>query len=177
MPDPFNTVTDLLTFTSFQQGPGNGQASVAEGTFTLSQFESALQRARNEIYARAGKMENAAYETWRYDQLTEAELWLATARLYPMFGERLTLKFPESNMSALADVTIGADTPSPVEKGVHYVKFMTQRIRAFGLELLYNHSENWDMRVGTEPSVESDPYPCLANGVYTTSDHSCCSYL
>jgi len=177
MTDPFNTVSELLTFTSFQQGPGNGQASVQEGTFTLSQFESALQRSRNEIYARAGRMENDDYESWRYDQLKECELWLATARLYPMFGERITLKFPESNMSALADVTIGADTPSPVEKGQHYVQFMTQRIRAFGLELLYNHNEVWDMVVGTEPSVESDPYPCLAGGVYATTDQSCCSYL
>src|SRR5687767_8764586 len=101
LPIPFNDLAALMSFTSFRQrtgGPNDeGEAlknSAIEGTYAESQFSKSLQQARNEIFARAGRKQNDEYDEWRAAQLTEAELWLATARLYPKYGEKIALKFP-----------------------------------------------------------------------------------
>ena len=180
MPDPFNSVNDLLNFTSFRQGAGGAndegealQTSAIEGTFAFSQFTNALQRARNEIYARCGQLGNDEYDDWREDQLTEAELWLATARLYPMYGEKIALKYPESNLSGVDAVTIGADTPSPVEKGKHWTEFMVARIRAMAEMLITGQGQNWDIETGDDLAFRTDPYPCLSPGFYSTARQGC----
>jgi len=142
LPNPFNSVADLLAFTSFQQGAANGQDSVTEGTFAFSQFQSALRQARYEIYKKTLRKQNDEFDDDRLEELREAELWLSTARLYRNYGERIVLKFPESNLAGVASVTIGADTPSPTEKGQHWVEFMLTRIRAMGLALLRGFA--WD---------------------------------
>lgn len=161
-----------MNFTAFRPGAGGKedtgetlQNAAIAGEFAYSQFSEALQRARNEIFARCGQKTNSEYAEWRSAQLTEAELWIATARLYPLYGERLAVKFPESNLSGLSELQIGADTPSPVEKGVHWVEFMTAKIRGFGLELMLGQGSNWGIEIGELPA--SDPYPCLAPGSYS----------
>lgn len=151
LPNPFNSVDDLMGFTSFRQGSGGPQdsgdllqQSATDGTFAISQFEQALQRARNEIYRKTGSLDNDAFDEARKAELTEAELWLATARLYPMYGEKIALKFPESNLAGVGDLTLGADTPSPVEKGQHWFEFMASRCRAMGDRLL--RGDRWAMQ-------------------------------
>ncbi len=173
MPDPLNSVADLLKFTNFAHGAGNDALSVKAGSFEYSQFDYALRRARNEIYAKAGRLDNADYDEYRLEQLTEAELWLATARLYPMFGERIALRFPEANLTSVAEITQGADTPSPFEK-LEVWHRVAKEVRAFGLELL--RGDPWDMAVGSETTTDN-PYNCLADGVYSNHATNCCQYV
>jgi len=175
LPTPFNSVPDLMAFTSFRQGPGGPrdegsglQEAATGGTFDIAQYRSALQRARNEIYSRCGRLANDGYDDWRLSQLTEAELWLSTARIYPMYGERMALAFPESNLSGVESITIGADAPSPVEKSKHWVDFMTQKIRAFGLDLMFGQGERFDIQIGSELTT-TDPFPCLCPGCYSVA--------
>lgn len=162
LPAPFNTVQQLLTFTSFQQGAPNGQDSVLDGTFDFAQFTSALRQARYEIYRKTLRRGNDEFEDDRLEELREAELWLATARLYRNYGERIAVKFPESNLAGVASVSIGADTPSPVEKGQHWIEFMMTRIRNFGLMLLESPSTRFAVEVSRDTATTAEDYRCLA---------------
>ncbi len=173
IPSPFNTVEALMGFTSFRQGAGGPsdegatlRQAAEDGTFAVSQFEDALQKSRNEIYARCGRKPNADYTDWRLSQLTEAELWLATARLYPKYGERIAIKFSESNLAGVESVTLGADTPPPSgpgSKGEFYTKFMVQQFRGFGLQLMLGMGENWSAEL-TTAKITNEPFPCLLPG-------------
>lgn len=113
---PFNSVQDLCTFTAFRAGTGGpnviGQAltqSVTDGTFATSQLQLSLTLAREEIYARAGQKENDEYDPYRFYQLKQCELWFSLSTLTILFGEKTALKFPESNLSAVGSVSLGAD--------------------------------------------------------------------
>jgi len=156
LPNPFNTVEELVLWSGFEQGPSQGQASVLSGTFALSQFETALKESRREIYRRAGRKENDEYDEARADELKECERYLACSRLYPNFGARMQLEFPESNLSQVGDVSVGADTPSPYEKGKLLVEFMYSSLRRIGLGLL--RGNRWDMRPFTVGS-DNPPFP------------------
>lgn len=177
LPDPFNSVAQLLAFTSFEQGASNGQDSVLEGTFAFSQFETALRQSRYEIFRKTGKRQNDEFDEDRLEELREAELWLSTARLYRNYGERIALKFPESNLSGINSVQIGADTPPPTDKGVHWVEFMQSRIRAYGLMLLESPSNRYSVAVSSVSSADSQdtPYSCLSpnccGGCYDTTNY------
>ena len=164
LPDPFNSVEELVLWSGFEQGPSQGQASVLSGTFALSQFETALQESRREIYRRTGRKGNDDFDEDRADELKEAERYLAASRLYPNFGARMQLEFPESNLAAVGDVMTGADTPDPYTKGKQLVEFMYAALRRIGLAILESPSHRWDMRLGTadEPATVADRYPCLA---------------
>lgn len=166
LPSPFNSVADLVLWSGFQQGPSDGQASVLSSTFALSQFETALKESRREIYRRTGRKGNDEFDEDRADELKEAERYLATARLYPNFGSRMQLNFPESNLSSVGDVSVGADTPSPYEKGRQLMEFMYSSLRRIGLDLLESPTTRWDMRLGTadKPATVADRYPCLTCG-------------
>jgi hypothetical protein len=156
-PEPFNTVADLAGFTTFRQGAATGVDSVREGTFPFSAFAQALRDARREIHRRTGERPAEAFSDARFDDLREAELWLATARLYPRFGERIILSFPESNIQATGEVKSGADTPPPLEKGQAWIGGLYQQIRAIGLSILYG--QPWDM--ATDPEATTVDYDCL----------------
>lgn len=160
LPTAFNSVEDLTRFTSFKQGAGSGVDSVREGTFAFKQFEQALKDARREIYRRTGERDVSEFSEARLDDLREAELWLATARLYPRFGERLILAFPESNLQAVGEVSQGADTPSPYEKGDAWTGQLYQRIRAVGLALLYG--QPWSIETVAESETLREPFACLS---------------
>lgn len=162
LPDPFNSVKQLAAFTSFREGSAAGADSVREGTFPFSAFQQALSDARREIYRRTGERENAEFSESRLDDLREAELWLATARLYPRFGERLVLAFPESNLQGVGEVMSGADTPSPVEKSEFWTGTMYQRIRAIGLSVLSGYP--WDIQTVAESETIGERFTCLSEG-------------
>jgi hypothetical protein len=171
IPEPFNSVKNLLAFTSFQEGAGNGRESVLEGTFLFSQFATALRQSRNEIYRKTGRRKNDEFSDDRLEELTEAELWLATARLYPKFGERIALKFPESNLAGVGSVSQGADTPSPLEKAQHWIDYATSRIRGMGLQLLESPSTRFTVSVGKDASTK--PYSCLGRDITYNNWSNC----
>lgn len=156
LPQPFNTVEDLVLWSGFQQGPSEGQSSVLGGTFALSQFETALKEARREIYRKTLGKGNDDFDEDRQEELREAERYLATARLYPNFASRMQIAFPESNLQSVGDVMTGADTPSPYEKGQQLINLMYAKLRAIGLELL--RGIPWEMRA-FEISVDRPPFP------------------
>lgn len=160
LPTPFNDETALAAFTSFKQGAKSGADSVREGTFPFAAFSQALRDARREIYRRTGERDTSEFTEARLDDLREAELWLATARLYPRFGERLILAFPESNLQAVGEVSQGADTPSPYEKGDAWTGQLYQRIRAVGLSLL--HGQPWSIETVAESETLREPFTCLS---------------
>ena len=160
LPVPFNSVEQLAGFTSFRQGAATGVDSVREGTFPFSAFDGALRDARREIYRRTNERENDAFTAARLDDLREAELWLATARLYPRFGERIAVAYPESNLQSIGEVSSGADTPPPSgpgSKAEFWTQFMYGQMRAIGLNILYG--QPWDM--GTNPEITTEDYSCL----------------
>lgn len=160
LPAPFNTVEQLAGFTSFRQGSATGVDSVREGTFPFSAFDQALRDARREIHRRTNERPLAAFSEARLDDLREAELWLATARLYPRFGERIAIAYPESNLQSIGEVSSGADTPPPSgpgSKAEFWTQFMYQQLRAIGLNILYG--QPWDM--GTVPESTTEDYHCL----------------
>lgn len=114
MIQPFNNLETLYAFTSYREGAGGSdnvgdslQQAVLDGTFSHSQLAGFLQRARNEIYSRCGQKTNDEYSQARRFQLSEAELYLTVARMYLVHAERTALKFPESNLAGVAEVTIG----------------------------------------------------------------------
>jgi hypothetical protein len=156
LPEPFNTVEELVLWSGFEQGPAQGRQSVLDGTFALSQFESALRESRREIYRRAGRRQNDEYDEARADELKEAERYLATARLYPNFGARMQLEFPESNLASVGDVMTGADTPDPYAKGRQLVEFMYNALRRIGLACL--RGDRWSVRPFAVGS-DSPPFP------------------
>lgn len=165
LPEPFNSVADLLTFTSFQQGAPNGQDSVLDGTFDFNQFTKALKQSRYEIYRKTLRRGNDEFEDDRVEELREAELWLATARLYRNYGERIAVKFPESNLAGVGSVQIGADTPPPSgpgSKGEFWADFMMTRIRNFGLMLLESPSNRFAVEVSRDTGTTAEAYRCLA---------------
>ncbi len=163
LPDPFNSVEELVLWSGFEQGPSQGQASVLEGTSALSQFETALGEARREIYCRTLRKGNDDFDEDRADELKEAERYLAAARLYPNFGARMQLEFPESNLASVGDVMTGADTPDPYTKGRQLVEFMYTSLRRVGLMLLEAPSHRWAVLVATcaPTATTADRYPCL----------------
>ena len=166
LPDPFNSVQELVLWSGFEQGASNGQASVQQGTFAYSQFETALAEARREIYRATLRTENDDFDEDRKDELKEAERYLATARLYPNYGARMMICFPESNLSSVGEVMIGADTPSPYEKSRQLVEFMAQRLRQIGLDLLQAPANRFEIELGQD--TRNDNYTCLPNPTYTT---------
>ncbi len=109
LPLPFNTEEDLSLHSGFLEGDSNGPNSVLAGTFAMEQFTSALQRARREIFRRTMRKQNDEFTEDRADELREAELWLATASLWPNYGARMALKFPESNAQSTSELFSGPD--------------------------------------------------------------------
>ena len=69
LPDPFNSVSALLAFTSFEQGEANGQDSVRAGTFAFSQFENALRQSRYEIYRKTLRKGNDDFSDDRLEEI------------------------------------------------------------------------------------------------------------
>lgn len=136
LPDPFGSVAELVLWSGFEQGASNGQASVQQGTFAFSQFDTALRESRREIYRKTLGKDNDEFDEDRADELKEAERYLAISRLYPNFGSRMQIKFPESNLQSVGSVMSGADTPDPFSKGRQLVEFMANRFRTIGRELL-----------------------------------------
>lgn len=158
LPDPFNSVKQLAAFTSFREGAATGADSVREGTFPFSAFEQALQDARVEIYRRTGERDDSEFTEARLYQLANAERYLATANLYPKFGERISTAFPESNIQSVSEVMVGADTPPPSGPGSKtefWVDFMYQKVRGIGLSILYG--QPWGLDTVAESEI-SDPW-------------------
>lgn len=172
LPDPFNTVEDLVLWSGFRQGASEGQASVLQGTFAYSQFETALAEARREIYRATLQAENDDFAEDRQDELKEAERYLATARLVPNFASRMQIAFPESNLQSVGEVMSGADTPSPYEKGAQWINVMYQRLRAIGLELLHAPAHRYSIHVGQDD--RSDSFPCLSSLDHCQGVSVCC---
>lgn len=170
MAAPFNTVKELLAFTSFEHGAPNGTDSVRRGTFAFSQFQTALRNSRNEILRKTGGIANNAFSEDRREELKESELWLSAARLMPRFGERIAVKTVDANMAGIASVQLGADTPPPSgpgSKGEYYVKFMYQRFRAIGLELLNAKYDRWGFTHSNYWDRQTDRFPTLLPGVFS----------
>ena len=161
LPSPFNTVEELIVWSGFEQSDARGKDAVLQGSFPFEQFQTALKEARREIYRKTRQKQNDEFNEDRADELKEAERYLATARLYPNFGARMQLKFPESNISSIASVMNGADSPDPYTKGRQLVEFMYQKIRAIGLELLNSPSNCWAVGLTKYPET-NNPYPCLS---------------
>lgn len=159
LPDPFNSVEELILWSGFDHGASSGQASVIQGTFAYSQFECALAEARRDIYRRTGQRDNDNFTEDRADELKEAERYLAIARLIPNYANRMQLEFPESNLASVGEVMVGADTPSPYEKGAQWIEKMYNAYRSMGLALLGNAREHANVELGDELIPES--YPCL----------------
>lgn len=109
LPDPFNSVAELVLWSGFEHGAANGQDSVLEGTFSFPQFQTALAEARREIYRKTANTANDGFDDGRRDELKEAERYLATARLWPNYGARMALKFPESNAQSVGGTFSGPD--------------------------------------------------------------------
>ena len=177
LPEPFNSVADLLTFTSFEQGAPNGQESVLAGTFDFAQFTKALKQSRYEIFRKTLRRANDGFEDDRVEELREAELWLATARLYRNYGERIAVKFPESNLAGVASVQIGADTPPPSgpgSKGEFWADFMMTRIRAFGLMLLESPSTRFTVEVSRDTSTKAEAFKCLSPSCFPYENERNC---
>lgn len=152
LPNAFNTVADLLAFTSFEQGAGNGIDAVRDGTFLFSQFQRALTMARNEIYRKTGRKQNDQFDDDRLAELTESELWLATARLYRQYGERIALKSIDADGASVASVQRQPDTPPPSgpgSKGEFWSHSMANWIRNMGLLLLESPSTRYQVTVST----------------------------
>jgi len=140
--------------------------SVINGEFSIGQLSQVLIEAREEIYARAGQLENADYETARAYQLTQAELYLATSRLYERYAEKVALKFPESNLAGVGSVQVGADTPSPLEKMETWHR-IANHYRAMGERLLTGQGQGWDIKVGTLSTSSTSQYPACLQDITT----------
>lgn len=160
LPSPFNTVEELSLWSGFSQGAATGQDSVLNGTFTFGMFTTALKESRREIYRKTGKRSNSAFDEDRLSELTEAEKWLAAARLYPNYSSRMFIFFPESNLQSSGEVLSGADTPDPFFKSRQLLEFTYRRIRALGLELLEAKSNRFAFVVAKLPEPVTD-FPCL----------------
>ena len=160
LPTPFNTVEELSLWSGFSQGAATGQDSVLNGTFTFGMFQTALRESRREIYRKTGKRSNTDFDEDRLDELTEAEKWLAAARLYPNYGSRMIIFFPESNIQATGETMSGADTPSPYEKNDALLGRIYKKIRGIGLDLLEAKSNRFAFTVAKLPEPVTD-FPCL----------------
>jgi len=106
---PFNTVGELAARTAFSQGETGTEASVIDATFSFSQFQTALQDARDYIYRRTTGIDNADFTADRLAELKQAEIYLALSTLFEMYGEEIPLKSPDANLAAVSSVTLGAD--------------------------------------------------------------------
>jgi len=107
LPKPLNDVEDLLKFTNFKHGTNSGPDSIAEGNFSMKQFEAALKHARYEIYRKTVRKQNEDFADDRLEEIREAELWLATARLMPKFGERIAIQTTDANLASVSSVLVG----------------------------------------------------------------------
>lgn len=165
IPSPFNTVAELVLWSGFEQGDSNGRDSVIAGTFSFGMFETALNDARLEIYRKTLRKQNGEFTEDRAAELKIAERYLATAFLFPNFGSRMQLKFPESNLAAVGSVQIGADTPDPFSKGRQYVEFMYDKIRSIGLAYLESPSTRFAIEVSKDNRSTTQTYscPCISN--------------
>lgn len=155
MPSPLNTIAELIAFTSFREGDDE---SIERPTFKRSQFEYALQLARNEIYAKTLQADDI--DETRESQLKEAELYLATSRLYRMWGERLGLLTTDANLVGVGSVSLGADTPPPVgenSKMQFFIEKMATEYRRIGLEIL--RGLPWDYKAFSVASDDDDHFP------------------
>ena len=171
MASPFNSVAELITRTAFSQGESGTEQSVIDATFTFSQFQSALQDARDFISKRTKAKAVADMTDERVSELTQAEIYLAIAILFEMFGERIPLKSPDANLSSVGTRLQGADTPSPPEKGRHWVEFMATRYRSRGMTLLLG--QPFEIKLGANTST--DRFPCLLPRRFSMPELiSCC---
>ncbi len=160
LPNPFNSVADLVLWSGFRYGTHDDQESVLKGSFDYSQFTTALAEARREIYRKTRQMNNDEFDEDRKDELKEAERYLATARLYPNYAARMTILFPESNIQSVGEVMSGADTPSPYEKQAQLINLMTTKLRQYGLRLLEADSQKYVAEIGTIDLTKT--YPALS---------------
>lgn len=158
MAKPFNSATDLLAFSSVSEGDSR---SVTSPGFSKSQLDGALQRARDEITDRTLAKANDDFGD-RLGVVTEAELYLATARLYDMWGERLGLLSTDANIVNVSEVGLGADTPPPLGPGSKmefFAKNMAVLYRQKGLALLIG--KPFSIAIGIEEE-ETERFPCLS---------------
>ncbi len=172
MPEPLNTVTELIAFSSFREGD---KMAVDTPTFLKSQFEQALQAARDEITDRTMGKENEDFGM-RLGVVKEAERYLATSRLYDMWGDRLGLLSTDANLVNIGSVGLGSDTPPPLGQGSKmefFIKSMSAIYRAKGLELL--RGKPYLVGMGTDLDSASR-FPCLLSGRTYTSTCGCLCY-
>ena len=170
MADPLNTPKELVTFTSFSEG--DSRATDAP-IFKKSQIELALQMARDEIYDRTLGKENDAFDT-RLGVTRHAELYLATSRLYDMWGERLGLLSVDANLVNVGAVGLGADTPPPLGQGSKmefFVKYMSNIYHAKGIMLLIGRP--FEMGLGADMTGDIR-FPCLSQRTYSDPQWVCC---
>lgn len=109
MADPFNTVAELKARTSFSQGNFGTAQSVDDATFSISQFQNALQDARNFIFGRTNETANADFTAQRLTDVKQAERYFALSTLMEIYGEEVALKSPDANLAAVSEVSVGAD--------------------------------------------------------------------
>lgn len=167
MATPLNTTSELIAFSSFREGDEINVGSPP--MFKKSQFESALQRARDEIYDRTIGKENDEFGT-RLGIVKEAELYLAVSRLYDMWGDRLGLLSADANIVNVGSVGLGADTPPPLglnSKMEFFVKSMSEIYRAKGLYLL--RGKPYEVDLGAE--IDTSQFPCLLSEAYSRSEY------
>lgn len=170
MADPFNSVAELKARTSFSQGNFGTAQSVDSATFTISQFQNALQDARDFIFARTNSTANADFTATRLPEIKEAERYFALERLYEIYGEEIALKSPDANIAAVAEVMSGADTPSPYEKSAHWINVMSTKFRARGLLLL--NGQPFQIKLGKD--TRTDRFPCLLPKRYKPLPETVC---
>lgn len=169
MAAPLNTVAELITFTSFSEGDS---ATVKTPTFLKSQFELALQMARDEITDRTLGKDNDEFDN-RLGVIKHAEKYLATSRLYDMWGDRLGLLSTDANLVGVGSVNLGADTPPPVGDGSKmqfFVKHMSAAYHAKGLSLLIGKPFEIDMGADMTDDIR---FPCLSSGTYSDPQWAC----
>lgn len=171
MADPFNTVASLINRTSFSQGEFGSEQSVIDATFTFAQFQLVLQDARDFISKRTKGKATADFTDDRLAELKRAEIYLAVAILFEMYGEQIALKSKDANLASVGANTAGADTPSPYEKSAHWINVMAARYRSRGMTLLL--AQPFEIKLGENTST--DRFPCLLPSRFTLPELvSCC---
>jgi hypothetical protein len=171
-PEPFNSMEELLRFTSFRLGSGNSsetmealRASAEQATFEVEALQDCLQRARDEIWVLTNGMSNEEFEEPRQRQLKTAELWLCLGELYPLYGERLNITVRDSNSSGIGEWNVGPDTPSPAERQAHWER-MGKLMRERAMELIESKATRFVVSVSRLRPRYAQRFSCLTCGDY-----------
>ncbi len=165
--DPLNTVQELITFSSFREGDPEGTRPL----FRKSQFEMALDNARAEILDRTKGKTNSEFGE-RLPIIKEAELYLATSRLYHFYAERLGILSTDANLVGVGNVQLGADTPPPLglNSKMDFLRDQAVKMHDIGISLLIG--KPYSVSIGTEE-------PRLSKSRCLRSDYwdSCGNYV